>query len=64
MTKLMARARFLGKRLDTEWAWDNANKYDEFADEIERLYTEKKLTAHDFNELALTAFYDYELKEE
>lgn len=57
--KLMARAKELEKNLCTEWADENVKMYDDFAECIEDAWDRGELTDNEFNELALTAFYDY-----
>ena len=49
---------------DTDWADENEDQYNAFADVIEAAYDAEELTADEFNELACIAFYDYDgLKE-
>lgn len=64
--ELRTRAEFLGARTDTEWSEENEDKYTAFEELLNSLYDEKQITGKQFNELVLTAFYDYpeELKEE
>lgn len=64
--EVRARAEFLGSRTDTEWSEENEDKYTAFEELLNSLYDEKQITGKQFNELVLTAFYDYpeELKEE
>lgn len=58
-------AHMLGERVNTEWAEQNEDKYNEFAELIEAEYDAGNISAHKFNELACTAFYDYfDLKDE
>ena len=64
MKDLIKTSKKLGERVDTEWAEENEHLYENFAKQIELLYEKKLITAKEFNELALNAFYDYELKEE
>ena len=65
MKKLMRTAEKLGRHTDTDWAYEHEDAYQAFAEEIENLYAEGMLTGTEFNELALTAFYDYpDMKEE
>ena len=65
MKELMKRAKALGSRVDTIWAEIHVDAYQSFADELEALYAEGKLTGKEFNDLAVVAFYDYyNMKEE
>lgn len=64
MANLIMRATFLGQRVNTAWADENACEYDRFQAKLERLYNEHKLTAQDYNELAMLALYDFEPKDE
>ena len=60
MEFLRYQANFLGKHTDTEWAEKNAKQYYEFADLIEEEWAKGNITDKEFDELALTAFYDYD----
>ena len=61
---LQATAEFLGARTDTEWAYENEDRYNVFDAMLNAAWEEGKITDEEFNELALTAFYDYfDLKE-
>ena len=63
--ELMAEAIKLEKMQNTEWAEEHADKYDAFAKTCENEYLQERLSAHEFNELIITALYDYpDLKEE
>lgn len=64
MANLIMRATFLGQRVCTAWAEENACEYDRFQKRLDRLYNERKLTAQDYNELGMLAFYDFEPKDE
>ena len=61
---LYERAEWLGSRLDTEWAEANEQWYTAFENALETLYTTGEITAEEYNELGLIAFYDFEMKEE
>lgn len=58
--RLMVTAKKLESHLDTDWAYENSEKYDIFAEIIENFWNEGLLTNEQFDELALTAFYDYD----
>ena len=58
--ELMERAKELEKHIDTEWAYENSEQYDMFADRIELEWMAGRITDDQFNELALTAFYDFQ----
>ena len=64
--KLMKVAKKLETHLNTEWAEEHESLYNNFASRIEYEYAAGNITAKEFNELAMTAFYDYPdgLKEE
>lgn len=57
--EVLKKAKYLEARKDTEWAERNEAKYEAFAEEIEKLWAEDKLTDKEFNDLALMAFWDY-----
>ena len=59
-------ALFLEQYLDTEWAEENADLYDDFANRLEAEYQAGRITGKQFNELVNIAFYDWtdDLKEE
>ena len=62
--KLMERARELESRKDTDWAEENEAQYSEFDDSINAAWSKGEITDEQFDELALTAFFDYfDLKE-
>lgn len=56
---LMKTARELESHLDTEWAEQNAGEYERFEQVVNEQYYAGNLTGKQFNELVLTAFYDY-----
>lgn len=60
MEELTLIAKLLHSQLDSDWAYENEKAYDWFANEIEKQYAEGKISAEEFDELALTAFYDYD----
>ena len=57
--KLMEKAKELESYHNTEWAEENSDQYDMFADKIEMEWSRGNITDEQFDELALTAFYDY-----
>lgn len=62
--ELLPVARKLGSAWDTEWAEENADRYDDFADVCEAAYDAGEITGKEFNELICTGLYDYDnLKE-
>lgn len=62
--ELIIRAKFLRQRIDTDWAYENAREYEKFAEGLDLLYNRGDLTGHEYNELSMIAFYDFEPKEE
>lgn len=63
--ELFREAKRLEAWLNTSLAEENAAEYDRFDAAINAEYDKGNLTVAQFNELALTAFYDYlDLKEE
>lgn len=56
---LMDAAEVLGSLTDTDWAEEHPGAWDNFDEVIKRQYAEGNITAEQFNELAVTAFYDY-----
>ena len=58
--KLMGKAVVLGQHIDTEWAEMHSEQYGDFDAEINEAYDDGKITAEQFDLLALTAFYDYD----
>lgn len=66
MEELRKQAKFLESRLDTDWAEENAQQYTDFEKAVNKAYDEGRISGKEFNELVLTAFYDYpeDLKEE
>lgn len=64
--ELMEEAKVLEAHLDTDWAEEHADRYDEFDDAVKAAYDNGDISGKQFNELVLTAFYDYfdDLKDE
>lgn len=63
--ELMKLAKNLEANLETEWAEEHADHYEQFDEIINEEYDNGNITAWQFNKLAHTAFYDYpEIKEE
>lgn len=58
-TGLYTKAQKLNRLLDTEYAENNEKEWNHFDDMIKRAYANKEIDARQFNDLALTAFYDY-----
>lgn len=57
---LMAEAEILGRHIDTDWAYEHKERYDQLeAEIIERFYADE-ITSEQALELCDTAFYDYE----
>lgn len=56
---LMEIARRLERNLDTEYAENNPGEWEHFEKVLNEEYDAGNLTDEQFNELALTAFYDY-----
>lgn len=62
---LMEVAEVLGKLTNTDWAEEHPDAWDNFDEVIKKQYDKGNLTDEQFNDLAVTAFYDYfELKGE
>lgn len=57
--KLLPQARELERHIDTDWAVENADEYDEFSDLIEDAWEFGRISDAEFNALASIAFYDY-----
>ena len=57
--KLLPQARELERHIDTDWAMENADEYDEFSDMIEDAWELGRISDAEFNALASIAFYDY-----
>ena len=57
--ELLKHAERLGAMVDTDWAEENSGLYDEFDKTINYEYDKGNLTDVEFNELAMTAFFDY-----
>ena len=53
------QAEFLRSMWDTEWADENEKQYDDLDKAVNRAYDNGQINGKDFNELVLTAFYDY-----
>lgn len=58
-TRLLPQARELESHIDTDWAVENADAYDEFSDMIEDAWEFGRISDAEFNALASIAFYDY-----
>lgn len=57
---LMAEAEVLGKQLNTDWAYENADRYYSLEEKIVKAYYNSELTSEQANEICSTAFYDYD----
>ena len=57
--ELMKRALELEAMQDTEWADENAHLWDKFVEDAEKAYDDGAITGEEFDELVLTACYDY-----
>lgn len=58
--ELMTEAKRLEAHLDTDWAEEHVAEYDRFEHLINEAYDAGTITAEQFDELACTAFYDYD----
>lgn len=57
---LAGKAEELGSHVNTDWAEEHEADYISFEEKINKLYGEGTLNAYEFNQLAQTAFYDYD----
>lgn len=58
-TRLLPQARELERHIDTDWADEHADAYDDFAALLEDAWSNGDLTDAEFNALASIAFFDY-----
>ena len=65
-TRLYEMAQELNRLQNTEYAETHPERWDYFEGFLNSAYDAKKITGKQFNDLVLTAFYDYfgEFKEE
>ena len=55
----LPQARELERHIDTDWADEHADEYDDFAALLEDAWSNGDLTDAEFNALASIAFFDY-----
>ena len=62
MTKaqIMEQAKRLENRLNTEWAMEHNEEWQKLAAEMEKAYQAGVITAEEHDEIAMTAFWDFQ----